>query len=153
MDGTVVSIQIARTAHGPMETVPEARALEGKGLEGDRYFKRDGKFSGKVGPGREVTFIAIEAIEALAREHGIELEPRDSRRNVTTRGVSLNDLVGREFLAGDVRLRGIRLCEPCAHLSALTGKELLRGLAGRGGLTAEVLASGRALESIPSPTS
>ncbi|MGH7423278.1 MAG: MOSC domain-containing protein, partial [Candidatus Methylomirabilales bacterium] len=98
----------------------EVRAIPGKGLEGDRYFTQTGTYSKKPRLDREVTLIEVEAIEALAREYKIALEPGAARRNIVTRGVPLNHLVGREFRVGDVTVRGLRLCEPCAHLERLS---------------------------------
>jgi MOSC domain-containing protein YiiM len=89
-----------------------------------------------------VTLIEIEAIEALQRDYRIEMDPGDSRRNIVTRGVPLNHLVGREFKIGAVTLRGTRLCEPCSHLEKLSVKGVQRGLIHRGGLRAEILTSG-----------
>ncbi|MBI3890642.1 MAG: sulfurase [Candidatus Wallbacteria bacterium] len=140
--GEVVSIQIAGAAGEPMQEVAEAQAVEGHGLQGDRYFGRTGTFSGKEGPGREVTLIELEAIESLKVEGGVEFGLRESRRNIVTRGVPLNHLVGREFLVGAVRLRGVRLCEPCSHLQKLTGKPVLPGLVHRGGLRAQIVGAG-----------
>ena len=91
---------------------------------------------------REVTLIEIEAIEALEREKNIAIAPGAARRNVVTRGVPLNHLVGREFQVGSVRLRGTRLCEPCAYLEGLTQKGVLAGLIHRGGLRAEIVTAG-----------
>jgi MOSC domain-containing protein YiiM len=125
-----------------MVPVREVRAVAGKGLEGDRYFNHTGTYSKKLGSDREVTLIEIEAIEALKRDHRIELESGASRRNIVTRGVPLNHLVGQEFQVGEVTLRGIRLCEPCAHLERLSQKGVLRGLIHRGGLRAQILTGG-----------
>ncbi len=146
-NGTVVSLHIASAARAPLKSVAEVHARPGKGLEGDRYFEEVGTHSGKPGargapPAREVTLIELEAIEALKRDYGIELDPGESRRNIVTRGVPLNHLVGREFRVGDVTLRGIRLCEPCAHLEELTRRGVLRGLVHRGGLRAQILTDG-----------
>ncbi|HYY58558.1 MAG TPA: MOSC domain-containing protein [Pyrinomonadaceae bacterium] len=141
-NGSVVSICVAGAKGKPMTTVDEARAVVGKGLEGDRYFKGTGTFWKKE-PDRELTLIEIEAVEEFERNSGIAMNPADGRRNVVTRGVSLNDLVGREFLVGGVRLRGLRLCEPCSHLARLTGhREIIRGMAHRGGLRAQILTDG-----------
>jgi MOSC domain-containing protein YiiM len=125
-----------------MESVREIRAQSGQGLEGDRYFKQAGTFSKKGEPDREITLIEIEAIEALQNEKGVKLDPGASRRNIVTRGVPLNHLVGLEFSAGEVKLRGLRLCEPCSHLAKLTHKEVLPGLVHRGGLRAQILTGG-----------
>lgn len=145
--GFVVGVYIASAATEPMLSVDEVHAVPGKGLEGDRYFRQVGTYSGKPGPGglppaREVTMIEIEIIEALKREAGIELGLGDSRRNIITRGVPLNHLIDREFQVGKVALRGVRLCEPCAHLDRLARKELLRALIHRGGLRAQILTEG-----------
>jgi MOSC domain-containing protein YiiM len=140
--GTVVSIHVASSANEPTVSLNEARLVIGKGIEGDRYFHEKGYYSDRKGAHREVTLIEIEAIEALKRENGIELRPGDVRRNIVTRGVPLNHLVGREFRVGEVILRGIRLCEPCTHLEGLTQKGVLAGLIHRGGLRAQVVKEG-----------
>src|SRR6516225_2087700 len=115
-EGTVVSINIAPDAGAPMQSVDEVRAIPGKGLEGDRYFYQRGTFS-KPHPDREVTLIELEAIEALKHELSVELPLGASRRNVVTKAVPLNHLVGREFWIGEVKLRGMKLCEPCSYLA------------------------------------
>lgn len=140
--GEVASIYIADRAEAPMRSVDRVRAVPGKGLEGDRYFEASGTYSSSPGPGREVTLIESEAIEAMARDNGITIPTGAARRNVITRGAPLNHLVGTEFDVGPVRLRGIRLCEPCSHLESLTRKGLIAGLVHRGGLRAQVLTEG-----------
>lgn len=140
--GTVVSIHIASDAEGRMLPVTEVRAVPGKGLEGDRYFRQTGTYSVKPGTDREVTLIEAEAVEALRRDYGVTLEPGESRRNITTRGVPLNFLVGKEFRVGPVSLLGIRLCEPCGHLEDLTREGTRAGLVHRGGLRAQILTAG-----------
>lgn len=117
------------------------QALAGRGLEGDRYQAKAGTFSKNPGK-RDVTLIESEALESYARESGKKLSAAESRRNLLTRGVRLNDLVGREFQVGAVRLLGLRLCEPCTHLARLTHPEVLPGLVHRGGLFAEILNDG-----------
>jgi MOSC domain-containing protein YiiM len=141
-NGAVVSIHLAPSGGAPTKLVSEARALAGKGLEGDRYCNQAGTYSYQGGSARQVTLIEVEAIEALKRDGGIELDPGASRRNIVTRGVALNHLVGREFRIGAVTLRGIELCEPCAHLQKLTEQGVMRGLVHRGGLNAEILTDG-----------
>ncbi len=140
-EGTVVSINIAPEAEAPMQSVSEARAVPGRGLEGDRYFDQKGTFS-KPLPDRELTLIEAEAIEALKRELSVDYGLSDSRRNVVTRGVPLNHLVGREFWVGEVKARGLRLCEPCSHLQKLSHEKVLPGLVHRGGLRAQILTEG-----------
>lgn len=140
--GEVASIHITPEAEGRMKSVQEVRAVPGKGLEGDRYFKQTGSFSNKAGVDREVTLIEGEAIEALKRDYGVEMNPGDARRNIVTRGVALNHLVNREFRVGKVTLRGIRLCEPCGHLQELSHEKVVPGLIHRGGLRAQILTGG-----------
>jgi len=139
--GTLEFIYIASTAAAPTHPVNEAHAIPGVGLEGDRYALRTGTFS-KPLPDRELTLIEAEAIEALKGEYHFELAPGEARRNLVTRGVALNHLVGRDFQIGEVKVRGIRLCEPCEHLQRLTGREVIRGLTHRGGLRAQILTPG-----------
>lgn len=141
--GTVAAVCVAAEAGGATNTVSEARAVAGKGLEGDRYYDDRGTFSEQVpGPDGQITLIERETVEAIARERGIELDPKDARRNVVTSGVPLNHLVGREFRVGEARLLGIRLCEPCSHLAGLTQSAVLPALIHRGGLRAQILSGG-----------
>lgn len=140
--GSVVSIHIADAARGATRSVPEAHAVRGKGLEGDRYFHHAGTFSATPGRGREVTLIEMEALEALKRDYNVELDPAKARRNIVTRGVALNHLVGKNFQVGKVTLVGIHLCEPCSHLEELTLDGVVKGLVHRGGLRAEVVTEG-----------
>lgn len=141
-NGTVVSIHISPKAELPLSTVGQVRAVPGKGLEGDRYFNQTGTYSKKVGTDRQVTLIEAEALQALSRDYGIVIEPHETRRNIVTRETPLNHLVGQEFLVGNIRLRGVRLCEPCMHLEKLTRQGVMKGLIHRGGLRAEILTEG-----------
>ena len=140
--GEVVSIQVAEQSGSPMIALKEARAVVGRGLEGDRYFNKVGTYSDRSDPGRDVTLIESEAVEALQRDLQIKLDAKDSRRNIVTKGVPLNHLVGRRFVVGDVLLQGIRLCEPCAYLESLTIQGVKNGLVHRGGLRAQILNGG-----------
>ncbi len=145
-DGRVVSIHVSRVAGLPMSRRDKVRAVPRRGLEGDRYFNGAGEFSSRTTPGREVTEVTLieaEVIEHLQRNLGIDLEAADSRRNIVTRGVSLNSLVGSEFQVGQVRLVGASLCEPCVSLvRSNENKHLLRGLVHKGGLRARILTPG-----------
>ncbi len=118
------------------------RAVPGKGLEGDRYFRGEGSFSKNPGGGRQVTLVASEMLELLRSEHGIALPASETRRNLVTKGVSLNDLVGQVFQVGSVRMKGVRLAEPCNHLERLTQTGVLKGLVHRAGLRADILDEG-----------
>jgi ADP-ribose pyrophosphatase YjhB (NUDIX family) len=133
--GVVEHLHVAAHAGAPMQARAEAEALAGVGLSGDRYaagagYWRDSRVT------RDLTLVEAEVAEALP------IEPGELRRNATTRGVRLNDLVGRVFWVGDVLCRGTELCEPCSHLEEVTGKLLLRPLVHRGGLRAAVVRSG-----------
>jgi MOSC domain-containing protein YiiM len=143
MGARIVSIHIAPKAEVPMVAVSEVRAVPGRGLEGDRYFEHTGTYSETPGTGRDVTLVASEAIEEIAREKGIELGPGATRRNIMTIGVDLNSLVDVEFQIGEVRVLGMRLCEPCEYLEGLVGqKGTLKALVHRGGLRCDVLNEG-----------
>jgi MOSC domain-containing protein YiiM len=124
-----------------MQAIAQVAAIPGAGLEGDRYELKQGTFY-KPEPDYELTLIEAESIEALRRDYQVELAAGDARRNIVTRNVPLNHLVGKEFAIGDVRIRGIRLCEPCDHLQKVTGKPVLKGLLHRGGLRAQILTAG-----------
>jgi MOSC domain-containing protein YiiM len=138
--GVVAEINIA-AAHGELPApVERVRAVAGRGLEGDRNFLS----RGEPQPDRDadLTLIASEALEALGAERGLELTPAASRRNLLTRGIDLNALVGRRFRVGEVECRGIELCQPCRHLEGLTMTGVLRGLVHRGGLRAAIIRGG-----------
>jgi MOSC domain-containing protein YiiM len=139
--GRLLGIYVAAQAAGPAQALDRVRVLAGRGLEGDRYAAMTGTFSDRPGR-RDVTLIESEALEAYERESGNKLSPAEARRNLLTQGLRLNDMVGREFQVGAVRLRGLRLSEPCTHLMRLTHPGTLRGLVHRGGLVAEVLNDG-----------
>jgi MOSC domain-containing protein YiiM len=141
----LLGIYVAAQATEVPRSLERVRALAGRGLEGDRYAAGIGTFSDRPGR-RDVTLTESEALEAYARENGQKLSAAEARRNLLTQGVRLNDLVACEFQVGAVRLRGLRLSEPCTHLMRLTHPETLRGLLHRGGLVAEVLCDGNAVE-------
>ena len=139
----VAEILTAESPAAEMKSRSEARAVPGKGLEGDRYFWGQGTFSPPVPRGDfEITLIEREQIEAFARESGLPFTSRHARRNIVTEGIALNDLAGSEFFLGEVRVRGIRWCEPCQHLAKISFAEILKGLVHKGGLRAQILSEG-----------
>ncbi len=141
--GTVEAVYVAPQAEVLPAAVVAATAVAGKGIAGDRYFEDDGTFSDNPrSDGRDITLVAVEAVEGLARDTGIELDPAETRRNVLTRGIALNDLVGRRFTVGEAECVGRRLCDPCSHLEKLTQPGVLRGLVDRGGLRADIVRGG-----------
>jgi len=143
--GHIDAIAIAPDAEAPMVRVGKAVARARRGLEGDRYFHHRGTFSNPNGVGYDLTLIEAEVLDTLHLPAG-KLTPEQPRRNLITRGIDLNALVGRPFTIGEVRCIGQRLCEPCAHLERLTAKEgrpgTLRALVHKGGLRADVLSDG-----------
>ncbi|MEQ8788599.1 MAG: MOSC domain-containing protein [Pirellulaceae bacterium] len=142
-EGRLLAIAVCRSAGMPMQSVESIEALAGEGLSGDRYARGEGAFSKAVkDPGREVTLIEREALDAARADYEQDLSHLESRRNLLTEGVPLNHLVGKTFRVGEVLLRGVRLCEPCGYLDNLTGKEGKKSLLHRGGLRAEVVEGG-----------
>ena len=139
-EGVVAGLLIAPAAESPLVRVDAADALAGRGLRGDRYAEGAGTFSGS-GRGYELTLIEAEALDALAAE-GVEVTWEEARRNVVTRGIALNALVGRRFRIGGVECIGRRLAEPCSHLQRLAPPGTLRGLVHHGGLRADILNGG-----------
>ena len=131
----VAGLLVAPEAEAPLVAVESVVALAGRGLDGDRYGAGRGTFSGP-GRGYQLTLVEAETLDEL------NISWERARRNVVTRGVSLNPLVGRRFRIGAVECIGRRLCEPCAHLEKVSGAGLLRPLVHRGGLRADILAGG-----------
>jgi MOSC domain-containing protein YiiM len=137
--GAVEAIFIGAAHEALPGAVDEAEAVPAAGLRGDRHYDE----APSAEPGRDLTLIEAEAIEGLEAEHGVSIEPAEARRNVLTRGIDLNALVGKRFRVGEVECLGQELCEPCAHLQSLTKPGVLRGLVHRGGLRADILNPGR----------
>ncbi len=131
MTGTVEQIAVAAEESGLPGTVDEVEVRD-RGMVGDRY-----------ADARDITLIEAEALEAFTDETGIELTHEESRRQVLTRGVRLNDLVGKSFTVGEVECVGRELCEPCSHLQSLTRDGVLRGMVHRAGLNADIVKPGR----------
>ena len=137
MSGVVEQIAITRDRTALPAPVPSVRAEAGRGLEGEYHW------SDAPEAGQSLTLIAAEALEGLREDTGIEVSPAEVRRQVLTRGIRLNDLVGVRFTVGEVECVGQELCEPCAHLQGLTQPGVLRGLVHRGGLRADIVSGGR----------
>jgi hypothetical protein len=135
--GEVEAVLVAPDAQASMAEVQRARALAGRGLEGDRYVEQRGTFSSRHGRGHDLTLIEAEVLDDQPG-----LPSGAARRNIVTRGVDLNALVGKRFRIGDVECFGQRLCEPCAHLERLTRPGTLRALIHKGGLRADILTDG-----------
>ena len=141
MTGTLVAIYTTPAAGAPMEGHDEISAVAGAGLAGDRYAASAGTFSANGGPGREITLIAREGIDAANRD-GVTIAAHETRRNLVTEGIDLDELVGRTFAVGDVVLRGVRECPPCKYLQEVTRPGVLGALENRGGLRADIVRDG-----------
>jgi len=127
----VEAIHIGPHKGGELSPVDVVRAFAGKGLEGDRKFYARG-----AKPGRALTLVEAEVVE------DVDLPPGGTRRQVTVRGVRLNEFVGKRFKIGGVECVGVELCEPCLHLQSMTRPGIIAELAHRGGLNADILTDG-----------
>ena len=143
MKSIVSEIYITAQKAGKPTSMNYVEVLAGLGIEGDRYFLKAGTFSPKGSSGHDITLIESEAIQAVERDYSISIEPGEHRRNIVTTGIALNHLVGKTFQIGNVKLLGVKLCEPCGHLEKLTAKEGIRSaFIHRGGLRADILNDG-----------
>jgi hypothetical protein len=127
----VVAIHIADREGGELRSVAAVEARAGKGLEDDRHFHPEG-----AAPGQALTLVEEEVVTDVG------LPPGGTRRQLTVRGVRLNDLVGRHFRVGTVRCYGVEICEPCLHLQQLTRPGIIKDLVHRGGINADILSDG-----------
>lgn len=143
MKGIVSAIEIAAEEGAPLVSLDAVKAVPGLGLEGDRNFLQASSQPADMhDPDKEVTLIEMECIEQFNSDYQMEYTSADIRRNIVTRGIRLNDLDGREFRVGEVRLKGHRLCEPCSYLAGRTTPKILEGLLHKAGLRAEILEGG-----------
>jgi MOSC domain-containing protein YiiM len=128
---TVELIHLGAPRTPELWTVESVRAVAGQGLEGDRHFHPGG-----ARPGQALTLVEAESVEDVG------LPPGGTRRQLTVRGVRLNDLVGRRFRVGEVECYGVELCEPCKHLESMTRPGIIKDLAHRAGINADILNDG-----------
>lgn len=134
--GAVAGLFIAEAAGEPMRTVASMELVAGAGIPGDRYATGQGHWSDPRWPDQQLTLVEAELCEAL----GLGLD--GLRRNIVTRGIGLESLIGREFELGTALLLGVRVCDPCRYIETLTRRGLFDELAGRGGLRATVVRGG-----------
>lgn len=147
MAGQVVSIHIARTEGGELEPLSTAELIAGKGIDGDRYCQQ-----AEPTKAAQVSLVEAEQIEAYAEAASYPLQPHETRRNIVTRGIPLNDLVGKHFSIGGVELLGVELAEPCKYLAEILIKQydltdiapqdIVAGLTHRSGLYARIVRGG-----------
>jgi MOSC domain-containing protein YiiM len=139
--GRVAEIFVTPESSGEMVSLPAVRAFADRGLEGDRFLRDS--WNAVSRPDKAVSLIEAEVLELAAKELGVESIAGKTRRNIVTNGVPLVELLHREFTVGGVRMRGIRLFEPCGHLvkvSKMPG--LFPALHHRSGLKAAILTNG-----------
>ena len=144
MEGIIETILISGSAGGEVISQSSVELEIGRGIVGDRYHLSKGTYSKKLEKTHdfEITLIEREEIDVFNQATGLNYDAGAFRRNLVTRGIRLNDLVGKEFSIGDVKFRGIRLCEPCAYLSDLLGPEFLSLMVHKAGLRAQILVNG-----------
>ncbi len=141
--GSVVALFTVDRRAAPMKKAEQLHALPGRGIEGDRYFMGTGTYSKKPEPGRQVTLIQNEVLESLKDKFEITVKPEESRRNILTRGIEINDLIGTEFFVGPVRLLAHRITQPCRYLENLLDQPgLYKELWDNGGISCEILNEG-----------
>jgi MOSC domain-containing protein YiiM len=140
--GIVEGLHRAPRSFLPMHSFETLELKAGVGVVGDRYAVEEGFYSDRPEEGRQITFFEAETLEALRRDHGVELGAEEQRRNVTTRNVPLNHLVGSRFQIGECLFEGTRLSTPCRHIEQITGKEIFTLLLNRSGLHARILRGG-----------
>ena len=139
--GIVRHLHLTPRAFLPMRSMPSLTLVEGLGIEGDRYMigRETGFYSQKPEEGRQVTLFELETLWALKRDHDIDLDPAEHRRNITVEGVPLTHLVGRRFWVGESLLEATRLSIPCRHIEEITGKAIFDALINRSGLNCRIL--------------
>jgi MOSC domain-containing protein YiiM len=140
--GELLGIYVAESAGVEMHPLESAELIEGVGIKGDRYANHRGHYSHLWHPDRQVTVIAQEVIDQVSEQIGDVVDPIELRRNVITRGVSLNDLVGDFFSVGEVVLYAGRLNVPCRYLERLIDKPVFDPLVGQSGLNCQIVAGG-----------
>jgi len=142
--GSVKSIHITPETSGEPTAQESVGAVAKRGLKGDRYYNGEGLYniSEELTP-HAITLIEAEALEAAEEDYGVDFGPGEHRRNIVTRGVALNHLVGERFRVGNAVIEGSRLCEPCGYMQSLSEQpDAAKALKHRGGLDAHIVESG-----------
>jgi len=136
--GKVVEIGIANTKGSQIQKVDKVEVLKGKGLLYDRKFRENNQKE------RQITLIEIENINHFNNISNANIPPLDFRRNIITENIRLNDLVGKEFFIGNVKLKAHDLCRPCKYLQEkLKQNNFIKEFMHKGGLRCEILSNGR----------
>ncbi len=133
----VIRLGIAKNNNQKIQEVEKIELLSGKGVVGDRHFDENNDVR------NQVTLIESENIDYYNNKFNTDYSYLDFRRNVVTKGIQLNDLVGKKLLIGSVKIQGHDLCRPCKHLEeTLKGQGIIKEFLRRGGLRCEILNSG-----------
>ena len=136
--GKVIEIGIANTKGSQIQKVDEVEVLKGKGLLNDRKFRENNQKE------RQITLIEIENINYFNNISKTNISPVDFRRNIITENIKLNDLVGKEFFVGEVKLKAHDLCRPCKYLQEkLKQNNFIKEFLHTGGLRCEILTNGK----------
>ena len=134
----VIEIAISESTGKMMKSVNGIESIAGKGLLNDRHFKEENEKKSQI------TLIEIENINHYNQISGTSISSKDFRRNIITKGIKLNELVGSEFFIGQVKVKAHDLCRPCQYLQeSLNQKNLVKELLRKGGLRCEILTNGK----------
>ena len=132
----VYKLGITKNNNQKIKEVNSIEVLANQGIIGDRHFK---EFND---PYSQLSLIESENIDNYNIKYGLNIPYIDFRRNIVTKGIRLNDLIGKKFLVGEVELEGIDLCRPCRHLCELLDQDnIIKEFLRRGGLRCQILSS------------
>ena len=133
----VSKICITNKSSEAMQDVINVEVIANKGIVNDRYFSENNDQD------LQITLIESENIDYYNKISETKISYINFRRNIITKGIQLNDLVGKDFLIGNIKVKGHRLCDPCRYLQEkLEQKNLVKKLLNRGGLRCEILTDG-----------
>jgi len=134
----VIEIAVSENPRGQMKSVNNVETVAGKGLVNHYHFKNDSEKR------RQITLIEIENINHYNQITGTSIPSKDFRRNIVTEGIKLNDLIGKEFFIGKIKVKAHDLCRPCKYLQeSLKQKNIIKEFLRKGGLRCQILSSGK----------
>ena len=134
----VIKIGIAKNQGDQINEVNSVEAIKGEGLVNDRHLKQNNEKK------TQITFIEIENINEYNIKSQTDIPAVNFRRNIITEGIKLNDLVGKEFFVGKIKVKAHDLCRPCKHLQELLDqKNIIKEFLLKGGLRCEIMTSGK----------
>ena len=132
----VFKLGITKDSNKEIKEVSSIEVLANKGVVGDRHFDEYND------PYNQLTLIEAENIDYYNTKYGLDIPYKDFRRNVVTKGIQLNDLIGKKIKIGEAEVEGVDLCRPCRHLTeALNQDNILKEFLRRGGLRCQILKS------------